>query len=158
MALFSSVVREGIRAKARRGLLGARMPGYHRHAHRMTAPDYWLAERRPGVLLDPELRFYSNFGMRPVRLVEEYFEDPDSLNWGVIVQMQVPWLIRVCGPLVAALPVDLLAALETFERLESRFPKRARPARLGPVTTEHGTDAGARLDEDDASAARTTGE
>lgn len=114
--LLGEVVREGIRARARRGLLGARMPGYHRHAASMSAQEYWTAEHRPGIPLDPELRFYRRFGMRPIRLVEGYFEDPESLNWGVIMEYSGPklatWLVGAAGPAIAALPIDLASVLE----------------------------------------------
>lgn len=120
LQLLGDVVREGVRARVRRALLGSRMPGFHRYANRMTAQRYWEAERRPGVPLDPELRFYREFGMRPIKLVEEYFEDPESHNWGVIVEMTGPWLvrgmIRVFGPLLAALPIDLAAVLQKLAR------------------------------------------
>lgn len=112
MRLLGEVVREGIRARGRRGILGARMPGFHKYADRMPAHEYWKVERKPGILLDPELRFYCKFGMKPVRLVEDYFEDADSLNWGVLVEMRVPWVVSVFGPVLARLPVDIMAILE----------------------------------------------
>lgn len=110
--LLGEVGREGLRMRGRRAILGARMPGFHKYTGRMTAQEYWKAERRPGVPLDPELRFYYKFGMRPIRLVEEYFEDPESLNWGVIVERKVPWLASAMGPVIAALPIDIVAVLE----------------------------------------------
>jgi hypothetical protein len=112
--LLGEVVREGVRLGARRGILGARMPGFHKHADKMTAEEYFVAERRPGVPLDPELHYYYKFGMRPVKLVEDYFEDPDSLNWGVLVQMLVPLPLRVAGRFVAALPLDIVALMDRF--------------------------------------------
>jgi len=85
----------------------------------MAAQEYWMAERRPGVSLDPEIRFYRRFGMTPIRLVEQYFQDPESLNWGVIMEMAVPWPVRAIGPVIAALPIDLVAVLE---RMKPRAP------------------------------------
>jgi hypothetical protein len=77
----------------------------------MTAEEYAWAERSPGVPLDPELRFYRGIGLRPVRLVPDYFEDPGSLNWGMIVEMSNPFArpaaMRLIGRALAALPVDL---------------------------------------------------
>ena len=110
--LLSEVVRAGFRHRVHRGLLGARMPGYHKWADKMTAEEYWKAERRPGVLLDPELRYYNDFGMRATQLVPNYFDDPESLNYGVIVEMPLPWALRPISPVIAALPIDLVAVLE----------------------------------------------
>lgn len=105
-ALLVEVVKAGVRRGVRRGILGARIPGYHRHADRLTPEEYVASERKPGVALDPELRYYYAFGMQPIRLVEDYFEDAPSLNWGVLVEMRVPLLLRISGPLVTRLPLD----------------------------------------------------
>lgn len=112
--LVDEAIREGIRVRVRRIILGARVPRFHRYAHRMTAEEYWKAEHRPGVPFDPELRFYHRFGMQPVKLVENYFEDPESLNWGVMVELRLPRVVRAAGPALAALPISMLAVLEKF--------------------------------------------
>ena len=83
-----------VRQRVRRGVLGARLPRYHRYADKMSAEEYAAAERKPGVALDPELRYYYSFGMKPVRLVEDYFKDPDSLDWGMIVEMPMQLVVR----------------------------------------------------------------
>jgi hypothetical protein len=57
-AMLTEVVRRGLLGRRRRGLLGARLPGYHRYANVMTAAQYAAAEESPGVPLDPGLRFY----------------------------------------------------------------------------------------------------
>lgn len=88
--LLEAVLHEGIRSGIERYFLGSRMPGYHRRHHKMSAEEYWKAEYKPGVLLDPELRFYARLDFRPVRLVENYFNDPESLNYGVIVEYKEP--------------------------------------------------------------------
>jgi hypothetical protein len=105
--MLAEVVKSGFGSGVRRALLGARMPGYHRYANTMTAREYSLAERRTGMALDPELRYYYKFGMRPVQLVANYFKDPQSLDWGMLVEMPPPWWYnRKVAPLMAKLPLD----------------------------------------------------
>lgn len=113
-SLLVEVVKSGIRRRVKRGVLGARMPRYHRFNHRMSAAEYAAAEKRPGVPLDPELRYYYEFGMRPTRLVENYFEDPESLNWGVIVEMPLPGWVRLLGPSLLLLPLDWDAVVDKY--------------------------------------------
>jgi hypothetical protein len=113
-SLLMEVVKSGVRRRARRGVLGARLPGYHRYAQKMTAEEYAAAERKPGVVLDPELRYYYAFGMRPTRLVENYFVDPDSKDWGMIVEMALPWWMRVAGPTLLRLPLDWNTLIEKY--------------------------------------------
>lgn len=118
-ALLVQTVRCGVKRGVRRGFLGARLPRYHRYADKMTAQEYAVAEKKPGVALDPELRYYYGFGMKPTRLVEDYFVDPESLDWGMIVEMQNPFYrpapLRLVGKALAALPIDLARVIERLE-------------------------------------------
>lgn len=110
--LLLGVVREGLRAGARRGFLGARMPKYYKYADRMSPQEYYQAERRPNIPLDPELRLYQKFGFEPTRLVENYFKDPESLNWGVLMEIKVPKSLRILGSFLSWMPLDSIAMLK----------------------------------------------
>jgi hypothetical protein len=81
----------------------------------MSAEEYAWADRH-GLPLDPEIRFYRKMGLRPVRLVENYFADPESLDWGILVEMRNPFyrpaLLRVAGRVLASLPIELAAVVE----------------------------------------------
>ena len=112
--LLLEVVKSGVRRRVRRGLLGARLPKYHRYADRMTPHEYAVAEKKPGVVLDPELRYYYAFGMRPKRLVEDFFADPESKDWGMIVEMPLPWWVRAGGPTLLRLPLDWNTIVEKY--------------------------------------------
>lgn len=112
--LLLEVVKSGVRRRVRRGILGARLPRYHRFADRMTAEEYAAAEKKPGVPLDPELRYYYAFGMKPVRLVEDYFIDPESKDWGMLVEMSLPWWVRLSGPSLLKLPLDWNRVVEKY--------------------------------------------
>jgi len=113
--LLLEVVRGGVRAGVQRGLLGARLPGYSKRAGKMSAEEYAWAERQ-GLPLDPEIRFYRKIGLRPIRLVENYFVDPESLDWGMIVEMKNPFYrpapMRLVGKALAALPIDLAKVID----------------------------------------------
>lgn len=93
--LMAASFRNGQKLGAERFLWGSRMPGFHRRSHKLTAEQYWKTEYKPGVLLDPELRFYSNFGATPIKLVENYFNDPASLNYGVIFEYKIPHWVKL---------------------------------------------------------------
>lgn len=69
-------------------ILGARIPGYHLHQH-LDAATYILQKDANGEPLDPELRFYTRQGLSITTLVPEFEEDPDSLNYGVVMTIQL---------------------------------------------------------------------
>lgn len=69
--------------------LGARIPGYHKHAH-TPVMDYVFRKRRSGKPIDPELYFYLKQGFQIVEIIPEYMEDPESLNYGVLIRWKNP--------------------------------------------------------------------
>jgi ribosomal protein S18 acetylase RimI-like enzyme len=69
---------------------GGRMPGYHRHCRRMTAAEYLKAVVR-GDLKDPVVTFLLRCGRTPVKVVENYLEDEDSLNHGALMEWRNPF-------------------------------------------------------------------
>ena len=99
------VTRLGLVAGCRRGILGARLPGYARHADSMSVDEYIAAEIAPGVALDPELRFYDRLGLQRLGPVKDYFRDPDSLDWGLVVMLTAPWPVRAVGRRLARTPL-----------------------------------------------------
>lgn len=71
-------------------MLGGRMPNYHLHASRMTPEDYLYAKQRKRYL-DPQVNMYSRVPfMKILGLAPNYFKDPDSLNYGVILRCRNP--------------------------------------------------------------------
>lgn len=114
--LLLEVVRSGVRDGVRRGILGARLPGFHRRAHKMTIEEYAWAEHRPGVPLDPEVRFYRKIGLRPIEVIADYFKDAESHDYGMLVEMRNPFRrpapLRWLGQGLAALPVDLAGLID----------------------------------------------
>lgn len=87
MACIPLVIRKGLEC----GVLGGRLPGYHEYAERMSAADYLEAKRPDGKPLDPQVRMYGNvWGLKILGVIENYFDDPESLNWGVLLHWPNP--------------------------------------------------------------------
>lgn len=70
--------------------LGSRIPHFHKKSGRISVEDYVLGKNRDGKTMDPEIRIYQNNGFRVVRIVPGYMEDPDSLNYGVLMFWENP--------------------------------------------------------------------
>jgi ribosomal protein S18 acetylase RimI-like enzyme len=66
--------------------LGSRVPGFARWA-RANDPKIgsYLALRSRGLSFDPEIRIYEKNGFRILWELRDYFEDPASLNFGVML-------------------------------------------------------------------------
>lgn len=65
---------------------GARLRGYHRVAHRMTAAEY--ADRiARGQMRDPTLSFQLREGFKILGVAENYLRnDPESLGWAAVIE------------------------------------------------------------------------
>lgn len=73
-----------------RGLLriraGARLRGYHHHAHAMSAEAYAIQVAR-GTLNDPTVSFQMKMGFHILAVVEGYLRhDPESLGWAAVIE------------------------------------------------------------------------
>ena len=69
---------------------GGRMPGYHRHAHQMSAAEYLDAVVR-GDLKDPVITFLLRCGRTPVGVAADYLEDEESCNYGALMEWKNPF-------------------------------------------------------------------
>lgn len=67
-----------------RFVLGSRIPRYHTYAEKLSVSDYVFGMQGKRFL-DPEIEFYSQCGLKAIKILPEYFEDQASLNYGVIV-------------------------------------------------------------------------
>ncbi len=82
--LLVEVGRQAIIKNLKRGVLGGRLPKYHKYADKMTPEEYMKAKDENGRYLDPEVRFYRRAGLEIGKILPEYMhDDPDSLNFGV---------------------------------------------------------------------------
>jgi hypothetical protein len=85
VALLVSILGENGRAV----YLGARIPSYYKHPQ-LPVEDYVYGRTRSGKPRDPELRFYLKNGFEIVEIIPDYMEDPQSLNYGVLMKWTNP--------------------------------------------------------------------
>jgi len=107
VALLEAVGKLAIRYNFRQIVLGGRIPSFARylkhHYHKngisaisnkkrdKIAEDYIQATNRRGNPLDPQITFYQKVGMKIIKLLPNYFKDPESLNYGVLVLWSNPF-------------------------------------------------------------------
>lgn len=80
-----------ILANKRGAFLGSRIPSYHRHASKIPVEQYVFGKNRDGKTRDPEIRIYQSTGFRTIKIVPGYMEDPDSLDYGVLMFWENPF-------------------------------------------------------------------
>ena len=71
--------------------LGSRIPSYHKYVGKIGIEDYVFGKNRDGRTRDPEIRLYQSTGFRPMKIVPGYMEDPDSLDYGVLMFWENPF-------------------------------------------------------------------
>lgn len=89
--LMEAVARLAIEHGVKEVFLGSRIPRYFKRKDQMTAEEYISKRTRSGRPLDPELYLYEKAGLKIVRLIENYFEDPESCNYGVLMCWNNPF-------------------------------------------------------------------
>jgi len=72
---------------------GGRMPGYHNVASTMSAEQY-LQHIIDGSIFDPVISFLLRCGRVPVKVIENYLEDDESLNYATIMEWRNPFLTQ----------------------------------------------------------------
>ncbi|QJC52033.1 GNAT family N-acetyltransferase [Paenibacillus albicereus] len=87
--MYETVVHLGLE----RLLGGGRLPGYHRHAERMSAEAYLSAVLR-GELNDPVLGFLLRCGRTPVGVASAYLDDEESCGHAAMMEWRNPFLPR----------------------------------------------------------------
>lgn len=85
-----------VHKRLERLLGGGRMPGYHKHADRMTAEQYLEAVVK-GELKDPVITFLLRCGRTPVKVVADYLEDEESRNYGTLMEWRNPFYPIISG-------------------------------------------------------------
>lgn len=74
-------------------IAGGRMPGYDSYCKKhgdIPADEYVLMKNLKGEALDPQIRFYvDRVGFKAVRSLPEYFIDPESRNYGVLLAINL---------------------------------------------------------------------
>jgi len=73
---------------------GARIPGYHKHAHRMAADEY-VTRVAHGKLRDPTLSFQLRQGFHVLAVVGRYLmSDPESREHAAVIQWLNPGVAK----------------------------------------------------------------
>lgn len=72
-----------IHANKKGVFLGSRVPRFYKWAKKMSIEDYVFGKN--GKTLDPEIRLYQKEGFQIVKIVPGYMEDPNSLDYGVLM-------------------------------------------------------------------------
>ncbi|MFL6560567.1 MAG: GNAT family N-acetyltransferase [Bacillus sp. (in: firmicutes)] len=85
-AMYHVVIEKGLE----RLLGGARMPGYHKAADRMT-PEQYLEAAIQGNIKDPVITFLLGCGRVPLGVVKNYLEDEESCNYAVLMEWKNPF-------------------------------------------------------------------
>jgi hypothetical protein len=77
----------------RGSFVGSRIPGFGRYkrSHPETEVKDYIELRRKGKPRDYELRLYAQEGLLPVKILPNYFPDPPSLNYGVLIYRKNPF-------------------------------------------------------------------
>ncbi|MDW7674351.1 MAG: GNAT family N-acetyltransferase [Bacillota bacterium] len=88
-SMYEVVVHQGLE----RLLGGGRMPGYHKHADAMT-PEEYVERVVQGQLKDPVITFLLRCGRTPLELVDNYLEDEESHNYGLLMEWRNPHRIN----------------------------------------------------------------
>jgi ribosomal protein S18 acetylase RimI-like enzyme len=91
--LMIAVGKLAIKHNLKGGLLGTRIPHYHKYADRIKVEDYVKITQKDqrNIPPDPELVFYQKLGLKIVKIIPNYFDDPESLNYGVLVFWKNPF-------------------------------------------------------------------
>ena len=103
--LMQEVGKLVIRYNLKQGVLGARIPRYHKFKDKMTVEEY-INDRKGNRLMDPELSFYAKMGLKAVKALPDYIDDAESRDYGVLMAWKNPfygkpfpkfwsWLFRI---------------------------------------------------------------
>lgn len=103
MGLGTALVLQGwvdmILKNKKGSFIGSRIPNFrsYKQSHPEIDVETYVKARRHGKPLDYELRLYGQEGLLPVKILPNYFPDPDSLDYGVLVYGKNPfynWPLR----------------------------------------------------------------
>lgn len=77
----------------KRLFLGARIPGYDEYCKKngdIPAEEYVTLKDEKGLFVDPEIRFYNRYGLKPGKTIPEYEPDIPSRNYGIVMVWENP--------------------------------------------------------------------
>lgn len=89
--LMEEIAKMAIKRNIKHVYLGSRVPRYYKRKNSMSIEEYIAAKNPRGGALDPEINMYQKAGMKIVKTIPNYFEDPDSLNYGILMVWKNPF-------------------------------------------------------------------
>ncbi|MRX72248.1 GNAT family N-acetyltransferase [Bacillus lacus] len=87
--LLQSLYETVVHLRLDRLLGGGRMPGYHTYKNELS-PEEYVHQVVNGTLRDPVISFLLSCGRTPVSLVENYLDDEESCNYGLLMEWKNP--------------------------------------------------------------------
>lgn len=88
--LLLQIARMAIENNLKAGILGGRIPWYYKKKD-LQVEEYIKLKNESQELFDPELRLYTRMGLKVIKVQKDYFKDPESLNYGVILEWKNPF-------------------------------------------------------------------
>ncbi|MFS0861274.1 GNAT family N-acetyltransferase [Fredinandcohnia sp. 179-A 10B2 NHS] len=88
--LMQSMYEVVVHLQLERLLGGGRLSGYSKHSSELQAEEY-IKKVIDGELKDPVITFLLRCGRTPVQLIENYLEDEESCNYGLLMEWKNPF-------------------------------------------------------------------
>lgn len=118
-ALMVSVGSLAIRRGVKYAMLGGRIPRYHKYSSSYSPDEYIDARRSTGRHLDPEIELYSSIiGLKVLKPIPDYIDDPGSENWGVLLRWRNPFYHFPCTKIWAKLFFLLYRAEKKYQGMK----------------------------------------
>ena len=73
-------------------LLGARVPAYQKYAAKRSIEEHVFGTEPHHKTKDPQIKLYMSEGFRPLRIIPNYMDDEESLNYGVLMMLDNPFV------------------------------------------------------------------
>jgi ribosomal protein S18 acetylase RimI-like enzyme len=92
--LLIEAAKIAIKYNLKQGMLGGRIPNYWKFADKIKVEDYVRITDQNNfynVPPDPGLLFYIKYGFKIKKIIPNYFKDPESLNYGVLLVRENPF-------------------------------------------------------------------
>jgi len=89
--LLIETAKLAIKYNLKQGILGGRIPNYWKFADRIRVEDYVKINNQNNIPPDPELLFYHKCGFKIKKIIPNYFKDPESLNYGILLVRENPF-------------------------------------------------------------------
>jgi ribosomal protein S18 acetylase RimI-like enzyme len=91
LTLYEYCGKLAIKFNLKKIYVGSRIPKYYKHQEKMSVEEYVHGRSRTGRILDPELALYVNLGLKIEKISPNYFKDPESLDYGVLMSWTNPF-------------------------------------------------------------------